>query len=67
MPIKGAFQFAQTNTMRAKHKLLRNTAFNLLAVMLTSCSFGISDLWTVKCSDMPPEEEVIRVMQEFDY
>lgn len=43
-------------------------AFGLLAVIiLTSCyGFSISDLWTVKCSDMPSEEEVHRVRQEHD-
>lgn len=46
---------------------IRDIAFSLLAVaILTSCSFGLSDLWTVKCSDMPPAEEARRVRQRHD-
>ena len=39
----------------------------LVVLFLASCNgITISDLWTVRCSEMPSGDEVLKVMQEYD-
>jgi len=39
----------------------------LVVLVLASChGFTISDLWTVKCSEMPSRDDVQKIMHEYD-
>ena len=37
-----------------------------VVLILASCSITISDLWTVRCSEMPSLAEVQKIMDEYD-